>query len=159
MKKLLFLTLAMAFVANFALAQTPKEIKASQDRVAKITKLQEMPKPCDISSIDELTKLSNKIAIESMTISKGLSDAAAKKLSLEKCVTLSKSIAKQAINIKNVSTEVPKVSGELKSIKNPMKLKKATSNVKYITNTVALTTEESVYQTKSIAGIIETLKK
>lgn len=149
----------MAFIANLSLAQTPEEKKASEERVATIIKLQDTPKPCDISSIDELTRLSQKIALESMKISKTLSEATANKLSLDKCIALATSIAKQTISIKDVSEEVPKVSGELKNVKNPMKLKKATSCVKYITNTLSVTTPESVYQAKAIASIIDALKK
>lgn len=159
MKKFLFLTLAMAFVANFAVAQTAEEVKASEDRIAKIVKLVKAPKDCGIYSIDELKDISQKFAVESMVITETLADAATNNISLANCVELAKSIKEQVESVTEATKQIPRVSDALKSEKNPMKLGRATSCVKYIKNALATTLEESVYQAKSVASIIETLKK
>lgn len=146
MKKLFFLTLAMAFIANFTFAQTPtaaEKREASKERYEKIWKLyDETPRYCNIHSIDDLTRTSRRLAYESLQISKILFENEVSEESPE----LSIRLARQLENLVNAIEALTRLDNEVKKLKNPIKLKKAVDCVKYIKETLPITKEESTYQ-------------
>lgn len=163
---LLFATVAMY-------AQSEEEILASQARLEELKNLS-IPKKTDFAKVDELVEKSSKMAKESMEISVGLYEAN-KALSSDNPVAYAianiQSLEQMLVSAEKISSEslpavaklVPEASEELKSVKNPLKLKGAKSAINYSNTVIKIVTEETAFQVKALTGIIkkatELLKK
>lgn len=169
MKKLLLLCVAALFAVVTVSAQTAEEWQASLERLAKLEKL-ETPKATGIAKVDELLTKSGELATESMTISLGLHEIN-KYLSsgnpedmanvdINKLTELGEAAAKISTeSIPEIAKLIPEVAEEVKGIKNPLKAKGALSAVNYSKTVVEVISEESVFQVKTIAAIIEKIKE
>lgn len=169
MKKFLLCMAALMCTISVS-AQTAEEMQASIERAAKLAKL-EKPKDCGIKTIDELTSEAERVAKESVQITPllqglyyrsvgqtedGVADATVKKPTLEELMELSTRIGIQAEAVANVSKLLPDAGEELKTIKNPMKLKAATQAINYSKNVLEIVSIESAHQVKAIADMIKT---
>ncbi len=167
--------LLMASVAlNVLMAQTPEEMQASKERYAKLEKaIKKAPKDCNVPSVDGLAASVTLTMVESVQITPlleglyyrsvgqtedGVTDVTVKKPTLEECTALSTKIAVQAAAVKAATELVEPAAKELKTVKNPIALAKATKSLDYSKDALAVVAEETAYQTKAIASIIETIK-
>ncbi len=160
MKKLL-LSIALLMVGFIASAQTSEEMQASLDRMAKLEKLAQ-PKDCGLAGVDQLTNEAGKAAAESLLISpifhKLHQRVEAKEIDLQliqELKELSARITNQSESIKKVAELVPVASQELSKVKNPLKLKEPKKALDYSKNVVAIVGEETAFQTKTIAAMIQ----
>lgn len=160
MKKLL-LSVALLMAGFVVSAQTAEELQASSDRMAKLEKLAQ-PKNCGLVNVDQLTSEAGKAAAESLLISPILhklhqrietKDIDAQLI--QELTVLSKRISDQATSIKHVAELVPAASQEISKIKNPLKLKEPTKAISYSKDVVAIVGEETTFQTKTIAAMIQ----
>lgn len=175
MKKVLFLATAFILFIATANAQTTKEeMQASQKRIETLQKFAtKAPKATGIQEVDDYAKAVYDAAILSVNNSEqlsnfyyrsigetkdGVADVTIKKPSLEECLTLSETIAaeaksaKDAVNLAKLATE--KAKGE----KSPLKAGKIAGVMKSTTDAAPVLTQESVFQVKAIADIINTIK-
>ena len=167
--------LLMASVAlNVLMAQTPEEMEASKERYAKLEKaIKNVPKDCSVFDVDKLTLEVTKVMNNSVGITQSLEDlyyrsvgktedgvteVTVKKPTLEECLELSAKIASQAKAVQETTESVEPAAKAVKDIKNPMKGVKALKSLNYSKDALAVVAEETAYQTKAIASIIETIK-
>lgn len=168
MKKILFCTMVL-FFAVASSAQTTEDMKASKERSAKLAKLKQ-PKDCGVAAIDKLTSSAGNVAEESVQITPilegmyyrsigqtedGVTDVTVKKPTVEELTELSARIAKQAIAVVEVTKTIEPAGKEISSAKGPAALK-ATKSLNYSKDVLVILGEESVFQTKAIAAMIET---
>ena len=173
MKKLFVFTLALFLTAN-AFAQTQEEMELIKEGLTKVTKLLNLPKITKLSGIDELAQKCKDIADNSVEITPllenlyyssigenndGVADVSVKKPTLSEAIELSKRISNQTKFIKDAGELLPGAADEIKSIKNPLQIKNATSSLKYSKDVLATTGEQTILQAKAIANIIQTLSK
>ncbi|TDX86321.1 hypothetical protein [Epilithonimonas xixisoli] len=172
MKKLLMAAFVFASLTS-AIAQTSREdFKASMERVEKLGKLS-APKTTSVTTLDKLNSEIGDSAKESMKISPllqnlyyrsigqtndGVTDVKVKKPTLKECEELALRIFSQSKNVQAFAANVTSVSSESMSVTNPLKLAKIGSAVKYAKNASTILGEESVFQTKAIKSIIQTVK-
>ena len=176
MKKffLCVMLLMTSVVLNVLSAQTSDELKASKDRYAKLEKLsKKAPKECNVPSVDGLAGSTTLVMIESLQITPlleglyyrsigqtedGVTDVTVKKPTLEECTALSTKITVQAAAVKAATELIKPATEELKTVKNPITLGKATKSLNYSKDALVIVGEETTYQLKAIASIIETIK-
>ncbi len=165
MKKLLISAFALLVTAG-AIAQTAEELQASKDRVAKLEKLATPPKTTGLSNIDGLATSSSGIAVQAVSISTKLqsmcaaiSDASAAKPSLEEVTALGDQVKAQADAIQKAGEKVSAAAGDVKTIKNPMQIKTANTSINYSKDALALATQESAFQVKTVAALAQSLAK
>ncbi len=172
MKKLIYLFVAMTFAAQ-AFAQNAEEIKKSQERLEKLFKL-EAPASCDLAKVNELTSESEKIVNELKTTAtllhkyyynlngktaEGNDDANVSKPSVAELVALSAAIKKEAEAIQNANKLVPEATKEMKTVKNPMKLKAIKKSMDYSSEVMAVAVEENAAELKLITELIQQASK
>lgn len=173
-----FLMCAIVLMASVALnvlmAQTPEEMQASKERYAKLEKaLKKTPKDCSVSGVDGLAASVTLTMIESVRITPlleglyyrsvgktedGVTEVTVKKPTLEECLELSEAITVQAAAVKAATELVEPAAKQVKEIKNPLTGAKALKSLNYSKDALAVVAEETTYQTKAIASIIETIK-
>lgn len=164
MKKLL-MCVALLFAAVTVSAQSAEEVQASLDRLAQLEKLNK-PKNTGFAKVDELLVRASEVATESVAISVGLHEA-------NKALSNTNAEGQAAVNLEalqlmlvsatKLSSEslpavvklVPEASEEVKSVKNPMKLKGVKSAIDYSNTVVAIVTVESAFQIKTLTEIIK----
>jgi len=172
MKKILLAAFIFASLTS-AIAQTSREdFKASMERVQKLGKLS-APKSTSVATLDNLNTEIGNSARESMLISPllqnlyyrsigqtndGVTDVKVKKPTLKECEELAVRILSQSKNIQSFTSNLTSVSSESMSITNPLKMAKVGSAVKYAKSASGILGEESVFQTKAIKSIIQTVK-
>lgn len=171
MKKVLFLAVALLMTAG-AFAQTPEQMQASKERLAKLEKLSAAPKACGSASIDALSGKSEEIAKNAVVLTPfvqavcysalgqnidGVADASVAKPNVVEVTALSLKLADQAKMIKEAGEQVEGAANEVKAIKNPMKIKPAASNLSYAKDVLAVAGEETAFQAQVIAEMIKTL--
>lgn len=160
MKKVLLVALVMVFAGSVCFSQTTEEIKASQARVKKISKLQKMPRYSEMVAIDGAMIMAHAIVVESMAISEVLEEAEKNKLpSVGQCEEVSDRIKTQTANIKLATLAIPNLVKTLKLERNPLVLLRAKSCIKYIKNSTSSTAAESVYQAKTVGTLAKKIKK
>ena len=164
MKKFL-LSIVLLMGGLMVSAQTADDFKASLKRITKMVKLtQTQPQDCGIASVNELATESGKMAMESLQISQTIHqlnkrieandiDASL----LEQLTGLGERIKSQTEATQSVTKKIPEASKEIAKIKNPLELKKATKSLSYSKNALQMTTEETIFQTKTIAAMIQTV--
>lgn len=175
MKKLLFVavTLLLTF-AGIAQAQSKDEMKVSRERYEKLVKLsKKAPSKTGLQSVDGLAGGSTAVMLESMEITPlveglyyrsigesvdGVADVNVKKPTLDECMELSGRIGKQALAVKATAEQVTGAAEELKGVKNPMAAAKSMKSLDYSKDVLSIIGEESLFQGKAIAAIIETVK-
>jgi hypothetical protein len=172
MNKLIVFSLALFVTAN-VFAQTPKEIKESEARFAKMEKLVDIPKSSGMITVDALVTSCSAIAANSVRITpllqkvyygslgqnnEGVADASVKKPTIAQASELNDRITNQFTMIKDAALVLPVVSLEVKGIRNPLKLLAPLSCLKYSKDVLAIAGEESAYQAKLIGDIMKTLK-
>ena len=145
-------------------AQTAEEMQASATRMARIAELQ-LPKTTGLAQVDALQEQTARIAEEtlriSLTLGKWKADADKGEIGvsiLPEAIALSKAIAGQTKAQTEATQLLPKAAEELKTVKNPMKLKGAKNSIDYSKTTLEIVGEEPPYQTRTVAEIIRTLK-
>lgn len=166
--------LVAAFIivaCNVVFGQTKEEIQSSNERIEKIQKL-EMPKSTSVASIDELNVTLGNAALESASITPllkglyyrsvgesadGIVDVTVKKPTLEECKELAARILTQVKVVQGISSLLPSVASDAKEIKNPLKLAKVASSLSYVKTAVSVLGEETMFQSKAINTIIQTL--
>ena len=172
MKKILstlFIVASFAFIS----AQTSRaEIKASFERMEKLSKLS-FPKSTSVAALDDMNKEIGSSATESMAItplvqnlyyrsigesSDGVTDVKVKKPTLKECEQLAARIFLQTKNVQSIASNLTSVSSESMSVTNPLKLAKIGSAIKYAKTASTILGEESVFQSKAIKSITQTLK-
>jgi len=168
-KSLITATILLSF--TFTFAQTKEEIQSSDARMAKIQKL-ETPKSTSIATLDDLNVTLGASAIESASITPllkglyyrsvgestdGVADVTIKKPSLAECQELASRILTQVKTVQTITSSLPLVTEEAKTIKNPLKLAKVASSLGYVKTAVSLLGEETLFQSKAIKSIIQTL--
>lgn len=160
MKKLL-LSVALLLVGLIVSAQTTEELQASSDRMAKLEKLTQ-PKNCGLANVDQLTSEAGKVTEESLMISPILHKLHQRVETMNidtqlihELTELSTRITDQAASVKKVSELVPAASQEISKVKNPLKLKGASKAMSYSQDVVAIVGEETIFQTKTIAAMIQ----
>lgn len=173
MKKLLSAALIIASFA-FVTAQSTsrEEFKASMERVEKLGKLS-FPKQTSVATLDNMNGDIGNSAKESMAItpilqnlyyrsigqtSDGVTDVKVKKPTLKECEVLAARILVQSQNLKGITSNLTSVSSESMSVTNPLKMAKVTSAVKYAKTASTILGEESLFQSKAIKSIIQTVK-
>ena len=171
MKKLLVFAFAV-FITATSFAQTQEELKASEERLAKIEKIVTPPKSSGMPTVDGLAVNCGEIAANAVQITPvlrnmyyrsigknndGVIDVTVKKPTLAEATELSSRIAAQALLIKNAVEMSTHAAEEITTVKNPLKLLGITSCLKYSKNVLAITGAESLFQVKAIAEIIKTL--
>lgn len=166
------------FVAAFIIAactsifaQTKEEIQSSNARMEKMQKL-EIPKSTSIASLDDLNIAVGAAAIESASITPllkgiyyrsvgestdGIVDVTVKKPSLAECKELASRILTQVKIVQTITSSLPSVTEEAKTIKNPLKLAKVASSLGFVKTAVSILGEETMFQSKAINNIIQTL--
>ena len=173
MKKLIVFALALIVSAN-VFAQTPKEMKESEARSAKMEKLVDMPKSSGMITIDGLVASCGAIAVNSVKITpllqkmyygslgqnnNGVIDASVKKPTIEEVSELNDRITQQISLIKDAALILPVVTLEAKSIRNPLKIIAPLASLKYSKQVLSIAGEESAFQAKIIAQVMKSLKK
>ena len=168
MKKLIYLFVAVVF-ATQAFAQNVEEIKKSQERLEKLFKL-EVPTPCDLTKVNQLANESEKIVNELKTTAtllhkyyynlngkteEGNDDTNVAPPSVAELVALSVSIKKETEAIQNANKLLPEAMKEMKTVKNPMKLKAIKKSMDYSSEVMALAVEENAAELKLITELIE----
>lgn len=168
-KSLLIATVLLSF--SFTFAQTKEEIQLSNARMEKIQKM-ETPKSTSVASLDDLNVIIGASAIESASITPllkglyyrsvgestdGIADVIVKKPSLAECQELAARILTQVKTVQTITSSLPSVTEEAKAIKNPLKLAKVASSLGYVKTAVSLLGEETLFQSKAIKNIIQTL--
>ena len=173
-----FLMCAIVLMASVALnvlmAQTPEEMQASKERYAKLEKaIQKAPKECSVKDVDKLAASVTATMAESVAITPlleglyyrsvgktedGVTEVTVKKPTLDECLELSARIALQAKAVQAATESVEPAAKAVKDIKNPLKGAKALKVLDYSKDALAVVAEETAYQTKAIASIIETIK-
>ncbi len=89
----------------------------------------------------------------------GVTDVVEKKPSVKDCLELSGKIAEQSVIIaKLVSSAADITSGIKSEAKNPVAIGKATKAMASATNAAKILGEESAFQVKAIANMVETAK-
>ncbi|WDF47614.1 hypothetical protein PQ459_03780 [Chryseobacterium sp. KACC 21268] len=172
MKKLLSAVLLIASFV-FTMAQTSREeFKASMERVEKLGKLS-APKQTSVATLDNVNSEIGNSAKEAMSItpilqnlyyrsigqtSDGVTDVKVKKPSLKECEELAARIFSQSQNLKTITSNLTSVSSESMAVTNPLKLAKVTSAVKYAKTASSILGEETLFQSKAIKSIIQTVK-
>lgn len=172
MKKILSATLLVASFV-FAMAQTSREdFKKSMERVEKLSELS-APKQTSVATLDNMNSEIGNSAKEAMAItpvlqnlyyrsigqtSDGVTDVKVKKPSLKECEELAARIFLQTKNVQSLTSNLTSVSSESMSVTNPLKLAKVTSAVKYAKTASTILGEESLFQSKAIKSIMQTLK-
>lgn len=162
------------FISANLFAQTPEQMQASKDRLTKLEKLGEAPKTCGMAAIDGLSEKSCEIAKNSVVITplvqimcysaagqnaQGVVDGTVVKPTLVEVTALGVKVADQAILIKDASALVEGAAAEVKTIKNPMKMKPAASNLSYSKDVLAVAGEETAFMTQVIADMVKSLSK
>ena len=170
MKTILLAAFLMAS-STAAFAQTKEEISSSDARIEKIQKL-ETPKSTSIASLDNLNVTLGASALESAAITPilknfyyrsigqttdGVADVTVKKPSLAECQDLAARILTQVKIVQTITAMLPAVTGDAKSITNPLKLAKVASSLGYVKTAVSLLGEETMFQSSAIKSIIQTL--
>lgn len=164
----------VSVVLGELIAQTPEEMNASKERCAKLEKLSEKaPKQCNVKSVDGLAGSTTVVLAESIEITPlleglyyrsigqtedGVTDVTVKKPTLEECTELSSRIAVQAVAVKAATELIEPTAADLKTLKNPRVAAKAVKSLDYSKDALIILGEETAYQTKAIASIIETIK-
>ncbi len=164
MKKFILCVMALVCAVTVS-AQTAEEMQASADRMAKLAQLQ-MPKSTGLNQMDALLTKAGEAASASLRISTTLStwksdiDKGTIDLNiLNEAIELGKNIGRQGEAVSEITQLVPKATEELKSVKNPMKLKAAKNALGYSQNVLEIVGEETPYQAQTVAEIIRQLKK
>jgi hypothetical protein len=187
MKKLsIFLLVAFATSIGFsAYAQENLEENRGQllseykdaKRLKNIETLQKSlakgPAKSELSNVDGLAVDATVILTETFAINEllpnlytrsigqtidGVTEVNVKKPTVEELVEVS---ARIALNVKATADATSKLSGagdEVKSIKNPMKAKKALDTINYTKDALSFSADELVLQGKLINNLIETIK-
>ena len=166
--------LALSLSTNVLMAQTPEEMKESSLRAEKLEKLsKKAPKQTEITSIDGLAASTTIVMLESIAITSilqnlyyrsigqtedGVTDVTVKKPTLEECLTLSKRITEQSVAVKATNELIQKAADELKTVKNPMKMAKASKSLDYSKDALGVVGLETTFQLKAIESIIQTVK-
>ncbi|MDE6451848.1 MAG: hypothetical protein K2L23_06105 [Odoribacter sp.] len=150
-----------------------KMLKKSQERLEKLFKL-EIPAPCDLAKVNELASESEKIINEVKTTAtllhkyyynlngkteKGDDDNNVTKPSVAELVALSVSIKKETEAIQNANKLLPEATKEMKTVKNPMKLKAVKKSMDYSSEVMSLAVEENTAELKLITELIEQASK
>lgn len=172
MKKLFLLIAATTLLYTAGVqAQTKEDVRAAKARCEKLEKLK-VPKASGSSQIDELMRKTEASSKESMEITplllslyyrsqgqtaEGVADANVEKPTLAECTVLSLRIGKHAVAVKEAAEKMQGATSELKEIKNPLKLKSASSCMSYSTDALSIVGEESVFQSQLIAEIIKSI--
>ena len=148
-------------------------LKKSQERLEKLFKL-EIPAPCDLAKVNELASESEKIINEVKTTAtllhkyyynlngkteKGDDDNNVTKPSVAELVALSVSIKKETEAIQNANKLLPEATKEMKTVKNPMKLKAVKKSMDYSSEVMSLAVEENTAELKLITELIEQASK
>ncbi|WP_300670099.1 hypothetical protein [Soonwooa sp.] len=172
MKKLLLTALLLAtFTVSFA--QTSREdFKASMERMEKLKKLS-VPKTTSINTLDDLNNKIGSSAVEAISITPllqnlyyrsvgqtndGVTDVSVKKPTMKECEELAARIFLQSKNVEALSSSITSATSEATKVTNPLKLVKITSAVNYAKDASSLLGTETLFQTKAIKSIMETLK-
>lgn len=176
MKKLFLVLVTVFMVAglNVANAQTKDEMNASQERMEKLAKLcQKEPKTTGVGDVDTYVKSIYDASILSVGTTEqlqnlysrsigetkdGVTDVNVKKPTVDELLTLSATVAAQAVTIKNAADSADKAVSASKSQKNPMKAAKIATALGFTKDAYPVLVEESAAQTKAIAAMIETAK-
>lgn len=150
-------------------AQTAEEMQASKERIAKLEKLVQ-PKNCGLAKVDELTSAAGHVAAESILISSSLQNLHSRLTALAgnadvtviasmvaELETLSGRIKLQTEAVDKTAQLVPEAGKELKSIKNPMKLKAPTQALNYSKDVLEIVGVETAFQVKAVAEMIRTV--
>lgn len=145
-------------------AQTAEEMAASAKRMAELAELQ-APKSTGLAQVDALQARVAEIAKETLRISLTLGEwkAAADKGEisasiLPEAIALGEAIAGQTTALTEATQLLPKAAEELKTVKNPMKLKAAKASIDYSKKAIEIIGEETPYQVRTVTEIIRTLK-
>lgn len=144
-------------------AQTAEEMQASATRMARIAELQ-LPKKTGLAQVDALQEQTSRIAEETLRISltlgkwKADADKGAMASILPEAIALGEAIAGQTKALTEATQLLPKAAEELKTAKNPMKLKEAKQSIDYSKTTLEIVGEETPYQARTVAEIVRTLK-
>lgn len=172
MKKLIYLFVAVVF-ATQAFAQNFDAIKKSKERMEKLFSL-EVPKPCSLLKVDSLTSESEKIVqslkANSLLLYKYYYSLNGKTElgedytegiipTLTELTTLSEAIKEEPEAIKKVSKLLPEATKEMKTIKNPMKLKAINKSLKYSQEVITLAAEEHTAQLELIIELVKQVTK
>ena len=169
-----FLVVAAMFSTSVVCAQTKEEMEASQKRYEKLTKLCEKePKETGFPEVDNYigTVYLSAIAAVSTTeqlqslyyrqigeTKDGVTDVTIKKPTLEELTALSATIGTQALAV-TAAAESAKIAVKVsKEQKNPAAVAKITKALVFTKDAYPVLLEESVFQTKAIAEMIETAK-
>lgn len=175
------------FSVCIANAQMKDEIQKSRDRAAKLQVLCNDYKTCGSAGIDgygndmkaaALLAISNSEQLEKMyerqigETADGVKDVTIKKPTIEDWITLSTTVAAEAISVKaavdkaaGAGEEAKNLATEASNVKNPMKAAKAVKTAKAATAVIEfgnaatpVLLEETGNQAKAINEIITTLK-
>lgn len=147
-----------------ASAQTTEQEQASRARMAQLAELRP-PRTTGLAQVDALQARAGEIAKEALRISyrlcewkTALEKGEARAATLPEAIALGEAVSGQAAALKEAAQILPEAAGELKSVRNPMKLKGAKSSVDYSKTVLEIVGEEAPFQIRTAAGIIRTLK-
>lgn len=160
MKKLL-LSIVLLMAGLTVSAQTPEELQASLERIAKLEKLQQ-PNSCGLQSVDRLTDETGKSALEAMAISavvhklhKRVEDKDIDAQLAAELSDLYTRIESQSKSVETISNLVPEASKEVSQIKNPLKMKEPAKSLNYSKDALKIVSEETLFQGKAVAAMIQ----
>lgn len=164
MKKLMLCVVALVCAVTVS-AQTAEEMQASAERMAKLAQL-EAPKATGLSQLDDLLAKADKAAAASLRISTTLAgwktdieNGTVDLAILNEAIELGKDAVRQGDAVADIVQLVPKAAEEIKTIKNPMKLKGAKAALDFSQTVAQIVGEETPYQVKTSAEIVQLLKK
>ncbi len=161
MKKsiIIAMTAIAAIAINFvAGAQTPEEIKASDERIAQLIELsQKAPKASKVASVDGLAVDSFNAALYAVKASESLKILQVQP-TLEAALVLAEEVEVEVKQLADATKKMEAVTEEVKTIKNPLQIANVTAAMNFSRKALQLVGEESVYQGKAVAAIIEKMK-
>lgn len=169
-----FLLVAAMISTNVVCAQTREEMQASQERYAKLVKLCENePKETEVPEVDTYISAVYTSAIAAVATTEqlqdlyyrqigetkdGVTDVTIKKPTVEELVLLSETIGLQAIAITAAASSAENAVKASKGQKNLKVARAAAAGLIFTKDAYPILLEESAFQTKAIAEMIETAK-
>lgn len=135
-------------------AMTQEEMQASAERVEKLKS--PLPKQSGISEFDNVSAESKTVADATVSIANATS-ALVTGTTVEELEALTKRIKEATAKLADIGKSIGNLSGALKELKNPMKIKPATNQINYSKEVVQVAGEELVHQGKLVAAMLATL--
>lgn len=154
MKKFIF-TLVALFVAASAFAGTPsaETLEQSAKRIEQLNKLLEKePKACGTADVDNLQQKAKAAAVLAVSNSQLIVKLATEGVNAADLATLTASVAKEGVDVKEAGELVAPATKALKGI-SPLKAGGTKKCLDFSTNCLKLLAEESVAQAQMVAEL------